>query len=270
MRIMALTTHSMNKEFAGKVAIVTGAARGIGRAVCRHLGQRGASILMGDILSDVGELAARTLSSQGITARFMRMDTRTEWDVQRFISYAAQLYGRVDIVVACAGVLHVAPATEVTPEQFHSIFDVNVLGTSLLIKHAIPQLVQSGGGSIIILSSISGELGFPELSLYCASKAALSGLTRSLAVELAKKNIRVNSLMPSMVDTDMVEEEMNAREQLGQGAGDVVLERCLSSQPIARMATVDEVAEAVCFLASPHNPLLTGVNLPLDGGLRCV
>lgn len=267
---MALSTHSTNKEFAGKVAVVTGAARGIGRAVSRHLGQRGASILMGDILSDVGELAARTLSSQGITARFMRMDTRTEWDVQRFISYAAQLYGRVDIVVACAGVLNVAPATEITPEQFHSIFDVNVLGTSLLVKYAIPHLVQSGGGSIIILSSISGTLGFPELSLYCASKAALSGLTRSLAVELAKKNIRVNSLLPSMVDTDMVEEELNAREQLGQGAGDVVLERSLSSQPISRMASVDEVAEAVCFLASPQNALLTGVNLPLDGGLSCV
>ena len=261
---------AVGKDLSGKVALVTGAARGIGRAVSKVLGQHGASIVMGDILSDMGEMAARTLSSQGLTTRFMTLDTRAEWDIQRFVSHAIQVFGRIDIVVTCAGVVRVTPLAEITPEHFHAVFDTNVLGTALVIKHTAPKMEKTGGGTIVTVSSISAMMGFPDMSLYCASKAAVVGLTRSAAVELAPKKIRVNSILPSWVDTDMIEEEMNAREQLGQGGGDRILEKSLSVQPIPKMATADEVAEVICFLASPANSLLTGACLTYDGGLHCI
>ncbi len=256
--------------FDGKVAAVTGAARGIGRAVSEALGRRGAQVLLGDVNSELGSVAARTLGAQGITARFASVDVRHEYDVERFLMSCMQIFGRLDIVVTAAGVIRVAPIEKATPDHFHAIFDANVLGTALMIKHATPLLEKAGGGTIVTVSSVSGMLGFRDLGFYCASKAAVLGLTRSMAVELAPKQIRINAVAPSLVETDMVEEELAAREALGQGAGDQLLEKFLSAQPISRMATPEEVAEAVCFLASPVNALLTGAVLTLDGGLTCL
>ena len=259
-----------SQPFEGKVAIVTSAAQGIGFAASKALGLKGASLLLGDTNFDEGEAAARYLSNKGITARFMHFDATSEWDVQRFVSYAVQLFNKIDIVVTAPNECHVAPITGFSTEQFSKIFNANVLGTALTIKNAAFHMARIGsGGVIVVVSNIAAKVGLPEMGLYCASQAALVGLTRSLAVELAPDQIRINALLPSQVQTPEGQPS-SIHTQWGADTNESVRDRSLNAQPIAEMASAEEIGDGICFLASPENKLLTGASLVWDGGLSSV
>jgi NAD(P)-dependent dehydrogenase (short-subunit alcohol dehydrogenase family) len=245
-------------RLVGKVAVVTGGASGIGKAIGEMFVREGAKVIVGDIhaLPWVerlkGDSAGRAIAH--------RVDVRKEADVKSLIQAAIDRWRRLDIIVNNAGIGLNRDVTETSEDEFDAIFAVNVKGVFFGCKHAIPAMLSGGGGSIINLSSNGGLIGRTGDPIYCATKHAVMGLTKSLAVAYASHNIRVNALCPGPIDTPML--WAGATTQQDRRA---VLPARLASCPAARYGAPEDVASAAVFLASDESTFINGVGLAVDG-----
>lgn len=245
---------------AGKVALITGGASGIGRAAAKRLAEEGANVIIADIQDDLGHKLAAELGGKG---SFFHLDVTSEDNWVAAIAYAAASHGRLDVLVNNAGIGDFAYITDVTLESWRRTMAINLDGVFLGCKYAIPLMRQGGGGSIINISSIAGKVGMDRAGAYCASKGGVLMLTKAVALDSARAgwNIRVNSVHPAFVVTPLVEEFFNKRPN-----PDRARNFATQIQPIGRMGEPREIANGILFLASDESSFMTGAELVLDGG----
>ncbi len=235
-----------------KIAVVTGGARGQGAAHALRLATEGYGVYTADLLDEAGEAEAARLRESGLDVTYVHHDVSDETSWQTLMKTVESGHGRLDVLVNNAGIIHVTPIADEDIKAWKRLLDVNLTGAFLGIRAAIPLMDAAGGGSIINISSIFGPAGAIGYPAYAASKAGLLGLTRTAALELAPKKIRVNAVCPGGVSTPM-----NANEP----DGGVVPET-----PLGRRADVSEIAGAIAFLAGPDASFVTGTELVVDGG----
>jgi len=248
------------KKLTGKVAIVTGASKGIGAAIAKHMAAEGAAVVVNYASSKEGaDRVVAEIESNGGKAIAVQANVAKKGEIDRLFSETKKAFGRLDILVNNAGIYEFSPLEEVTEEHFHKHFDLNVLGLILASKEAVRHF-DSAGGSIINISSAASTLALPNTSVYSATKAAVDAVTRSLAKELGPRNIRVNSINPGMVETEGVHAagfaESDFRKQLE------------AQTPLGRIGQTRDIAPAAVFLASPDAAWITGETLLIAGGLR--
>lgn len=235
----------------GKVAVVSGGARGQGASHARRLAQEGARVVTGDVLDAEGEATAAALRAEGLPVEFVHLDVTRADDWARAVAAATDRFGGLDCLVNNAGIIHVNPMLEERLEDWNALLAVNVTGVLLGMQAAVPALRARGGGSVVNVSSIFGLAGAENYVAYCASKAAVVMMTKTAALEHAKDRIRFNALCPGGVRTAMNEHE---------GGGVVPF------TPLGRRADVAEISGTVAFLASDDAAFVTGTEIVVDGG----
>jgi NAD(P)-dependent dehydrogenase (short-subunit alcohol dehydrogenase family) len=235
-----------------RIVFITGGARGQGAAHALRLATEGARVVIADVMDEIGETEAANLRSQGLDVQYIHLDVSSPDSWQAAFVYLDSNYGKLDVLINNAGIIHVTPIEEETLEAWNRLMSVNLNGPFLGTNAMIPLLKKSDAGAIINVSSIFGPGGAKGYSAYTASKAALLGLTKTTALELAQYNIRVNAICPGGVSTPMNENEPQ---------GGVVPET-----PMGRRAHVSEIAAAIAFLASSDASFMTGAELVVDGG----
>lgn len=247
----------------GKVTVVTGGALGIGRAICELFAQEGAIVAVTDILEPQGDAVAAAIREGGGQARFWRMDVSREADVRETLAAIHAHYGRIDILVNNAGVAGAdKPPHAITEAEWDAVFAVDVKGVFFCTKHVVPLMKAAGGGSIVNLSSIYGAVGAPDIPPYHAAKGAVRLMTKTDAIFYAKDGIRVNSVHPGTIMTELVEEmARNAPE----GYEKYMEGRC-AIHPIGHPGEPLDVAYGVLYLASDEAKFVTGAELYIDGG----
>lgn len=269
-------------RFTGKVALVTGAAKGQGRSHAVRLAEEGADVVPVDVAADLApipyaqgtpeqlEETAALVEKAGRRAVAARVDVRDREALAAAITGAVSALGRLDAVVAGAGVIQLKPALDVTAEDWDTVVGVNLTGVWNTVQLALPHLLATGGGSVVVTGSAAGAKGVPHMSHYSASKAALLGLVRSLAVELGPQGVRVNAVLPTTVDTDMVHwpeayrlfrPDLEAPER----ADVEPVFAALNVLPVPWIEPAD-VSSAVLWLASDEARYVTGATLPVDAG----
>lgn len=240
-----------------KVAIVTGGAGGIGRATVERLAKKGASVLLAD-LSPQGDLTAQALAAQGLDVVFQTANVSTEADVAAMVEKALSHWGRLDIMVANAGISGRGTADETDLADWQKVMAVNLTGVFLCTKYAVPAMRANGGGAIVNVASIMGLVATKGAVPYAATKGALINMTRSTALDYAQENIRVNAVCPGhlVAPTSMggAEARLTSQQEL------------LDQYPMGRLASPEDVASAIAFLASEEAAFITGVSLAVDGG----
>ncbi len=244
----------MTGRLEGKVALISGGARGQGEAEARLFVAEGARVVLGDVLDEEGEKVAASL---GGAALYLHLDVTQEADWQRSVERTLAEFGSLDVLVNNAGILRFGRIEQTALEDYRAVIEVNQIGTFLGMKSVIPAMRASGGGSIVNISSTAGLTGVADVVGYVSSKYAVRGMTKVAALELGDDNIRVNSLHPGMVDTPMV-----ARDQIDG----VDQESSVQSQPLKRVARPEEMARMVLFLASDESAFCTGAEFVADGG----
>ena len=242
----------------GKVAVISGAARGQGEAEARLFAAEGASVVLGDIRGELGEQVASEIAATGGKAVFTQLDVSQEADWARAVALAESTFGKLDILVNNAAIIGLEGIMETSIELWNRVIAVNQTGTFLGMRAAIPAMRRAGGGSIINISSVLATMGSGNSASYTASKGAVTALTRTVSVELASEGIRVNAVHPGGVETPM------AVECLGD---DVEARRALiATHPMGRIGEPGEIASGVLFLASDEASFVTGATLVIDGG----
>lgn len=241
-----------------KVAIITGAASGIGRATAELFAEKGAKVVVADINSAEGERTVSKIRAQGGEARFVLADISKETDAKRICEEAVKAYGRIDILVNNAAAFVFNSLEEATVEDWEKALSVNVIGTTLCTKHASAHMKKAGGGAVVNVSSVHGFVGQPGYLPYAATKAALVQMSRNMAVELGQFNIRVNCVCPGAV---LTEHTLHRLKELGMTVEDLGAQHLLrrGSQP-------RESAAAILFMASEESSFVTGTFLMADGG----
>jgi NAD(P)-dependent dehydrogenase (short-subunit alcohol dehydrogenase family) len=243
-------------RLAGKVAIVTGAASGIGRATARLLAAEGAKV----VAVDLNEAAGRELEGESVV--FVAADVSRGADVERAVATAVERFGGLDILFNNAGIAIFKTLEETSEEEWDRVVDVNLKACYLGIKHAIPAMRARGGGAIVNTASVPGFATAAGVGAYGATKHGVIGLTKAAALELAGDNIRVNAVCPGAVDTPLMRENLRA---VGDEAEE--LRKIAQSEPIGRVGQPDEIARAVLFLVSDEASFATGAPFLIDGGL---
>ena len=245
-----------------KVAIITGAALGLGAATARRMAQEGAAVAVLDLLDADGETLAAQIRGLGQAARYWRCDVSNEAEVARVIDEVAAAFGHIDILVNNAGVAGVnKPTHEITEAEWDWVQAINVKGVFFCTKHAIPHLRRAGAGSIINLSSIYGLVGGPDVPPYHAAKGAVRLMTKTDALTYVADKIRVNSIHPGFIWTPMVEKHLS-------GAGDLEAGRQATAalHPLGHLGEPDDIAWGAVYLASDESKFVTGSELVIDGG----
>jgi 3-oxoacyl-[acyl-carrier protein] reductase len=250
----------MSKKLEGKVAVVTGASKGIGAGIAIELGKEGASVIVNYATSKEGaDRVVSEIIKNGGQAIAIQANVAEEKDIQRLFSETVKKYKKVDILVNNAGVYQFGSLQDTTPEMFHKMFNLNVLGLLLTTKEAV-KYFPSSGGSIINISSVASTLCSPDFSVYSATKASVDAITKCLSKELGSKQIRVNSVNPGLVETEGV-------HAMGVMNGDFHKEAVASSS-LGRIGQPEDIAPAVAFLASDETSWMTGESLFISGGKR--
>jgi NAD(P)-dependent dehydrogenase (short-subunit alcohol dehydrogenase family) len=245
-------------ELDGKVALVTGAARGIGAAIARALDDRGASVVICDIGGNPEQAASRLRRGVGVAC-----DVSSEDDVDKLVARTLAEFGRLDIVVNNAGIDGpFMPLTESASDAFDNVIAVNLRGAYLVMKKAIPALVSSGGGSVINIASVAAVVAFAGTSAYTASKAGVVGLTRVAAHEYGSSGVRVNAILPGVIETPMLADLKETAPEMYQR----IKAQAVSMTSQARLGHPDEIASVAAFLAGDGASYLTGAAIPVDGG----
>jgi 3-oxoacyl-[acyl-carrier protein] reductase len=252
--------NSNQNKLAGKVAVVTGASKGIGADIARQLAAAGAAVVVNYVSAKEGaDRVVDQISKGGGRAVAVQANVSNKAEVEGLFSAAKKAFGRIDILVNNAGVYEFSPLEEVTEKQFHKHFDVNVLGLILATQEAVKQF-DSAGGSIINISSTVTSLTPPNTAIYTATKGAVDAITRTLAKELGPRNIRVNAINPGMVETEGV---------VAAGVNEGEFRKSVESQtPLGRIGQPHDIAPVAVFLASSDAAWITGETVRVAGGLR--
>jgi 3-oxoacyl-[acyl-carrier protein] reductase len=250
----------MQQKLSGKVAIVTGASKGIGAAIAKHLADDGAAVVVNYSSSKEGaDRVVAEIKSQGGKAIAVQANVAKKAEIGRLFAEAKRAFGTLDILVNNAGIYEFLPLDSVTEEHFHKQFNLNVLGLILASQEAVKHFGPAGG-SIINISSVASTARFPTAAVYCATKAAVDAVTRSLATELGPRKIRVNSINPGMVETEGVHAAGIAESDMRK--------QTEAQTPLGRIGQPQDIAPAVAFLASADAAWITGETLFISGGLR--
>jgi NAD(P)-dependent dehydrogenase (short-subunit alcohol dehydrogenase family) len=245
----------------GKVAVITGAASGIGRGTARRFAEFGASLALLDINVPGGEEAAQEMRALGANAKFFRCDVTSNADCKNVTEEIIEQFGKIDILFNNAGVIRRKNIVDSTEAEWDWVVDVSLKGIYLLSHHVIPHMIKNGGGSIINTGSGWSLKGGPNAAAYCAAKGGVVNLTRAMAIDHGRHNIRVNCVCPGDIDTPMLRSEC---KQLGEDEEKFMKEA--AARPLNRVGTPDDVANAVLFLASNMSTWVTGTALVVDGG----
>ena len=251
---------STQKKLAGKVAVVTGASKGIGAAIAKQLAAEGASVVVNYSSSKSGaNKVVADIASAGGKAIAVQADLAQKADIDRLFNETKNVFGRLDILVNNAGIYEFAPLDGITEEHFHKQFNLNVLGL-ILASQAASKLFDSAGGSIVNISSVVSTLAFPTASVYSGTKGAVDAITRSLASELGPRKIRVNAIRPGMVETE-------GTHAAGIDGSDMQ-KQVQAQTPLGRLGQPVDIASAALFLASTDSSWISGETLVIAGGLR--
>ncbi|MBN8927709.1 MAG: hypothetical protein BGO51_20015 [Rhodospirillales bacterium 69-11] len=251
-------------DFTGKVALITGAGNGIGRATALGLTQRGAKVVVVDRDQTGGEATVGILRQAGGDARFVAADVTRSADVQDYVKATLDAYGAIDCFFNNAGIEGaVAPTASYEEEMFDRVIAVNVKGVFLGLRHVLPVMLQQGRGSVVNTASVAGLVASPGMPAYVASKHAVIGLTKTAAGEVARGGVRVNAVCPGPIDTRMIHSLESMLDPTDPGA---VGTRYQSNIPIGRYGTAEEVANTVIFLLSDLASNVTGAQYVVDGG----
>ena len=242
----------------GKVALISGGARGQGAAEARLFAQEGAKVVIGDILDAEGTSVAAEIAESGGDALFVHLDVTNEEDWRSAIAAAASSFGKLDVLVNNAGIWRRGRVEDTTVEDWDTIMDVNAKGVFLGTKQAIPEMRKAGGGSIINISSTAGLVGGPRSSAYTASKGAVRLFTKATAIQYANEGIRANSIHPGPIETAMIQQVWQGDEQ---NRGEAI-----ARTPLGRIGTPEDIAYGVLFLASDESSVMPGSELVIDGG----
>jgi NAD(P)-dependent dehydrogenase (short-subunit alcohol dehydrogenase family) len=246
----------------GRVTLVTGGASGLGEAIVSRFAADGDRV----VIADIDELRARqiadNLTAVSRRAEAMTVDVTSEGEVAAMVDDIVERHGRLDVLVCSAAVETRSSVVECTDDDWQHVIDVNLKGPFLCMKHAIPVIARSGGGSVVILGSILGSIGSPGYAAYCASKGALVNLAKQAAIEHAPDAVRVNVVSPSACDTGLFAQMASRAPD-----PDAIKQMVASRTPMGRLGTSDEVCDTVAFLASPGGAYISGTVIPLDGGM---
>jgi len=248
----------MQNSYTNKVVLVTGGTSGIGKTTAIAFADAGARVVLTGRREKEGLEVVAEIKKTGGTAAYIRTDVAKEADVVKAVDFVLSTHGRLDVAFNNAGVEIVGPLDQVTEEQYRRTFDINVWGVLNAMKHEVAAMLKSGGGSIVNVSSIAGHIGLAQASIYVATKHAVEGLTKAIAVEFAKQGIRVNAVAPGAIDTEMV-------DRFAGKEGDV-RNWLISQHPVGRLGTAEEIAAAVLYLTSDAANFTTGTILAVDGG----
>jgi NAD(P)-dependent dehydrogenase (short-subunit alcohol dehydrogenase family) len=250
------------QHFGAKVALVTGAASGIGRACARLFAEQGASVIVSDVAAKGGEETVRLIEAAGGKATFVRADVSDPKEVEALISGTMEIFGRLDCAVNNAGIEGVlAPTADYPEETWNRVLGINLTGAFLCMKHEIPRMLEGGGGAIVNMASILGLVGFANAPAYTAANHGLIGLTKVAALEYATLGIRVNALCPGFIETPMVMER-----GVEAGIHPEVYGQIAELHPIGRLGKSEEIAEAAVWLCSEAASFVTGHAMTADGG----
>jgi NAD(P)-dependent dehydrogenase (short-subunit alcohol dehydrogenase family) len=246
-------------ELESKIAIVTGAASGIGRAAVELFAAEGAVVIAADVQDEAGQALADELARAGSTCAYVHVDVSRESDVEAMVHLALSQYGRLDVLFNNAGIEgEQAPTAQATVENWQRVIDVNLKSVFLGLKYGIEAMLRGGGGSVINNASVAGLVGFAGIPAYCASKGGVVQLTRTAALEYAAQGVRVNCLCPGIIDTPMVERFTHDNAE--------AVAQMEALEPVGRFGTPKEVAQLALFLASDRSSFITGAVIPVDGG----
>lgn len=253
----------MSQLLSGQVALVTGAAAGIGRATAQAFAREGIKVVVSDVDAKGGEATVELIRAAGGEATFIRCDVTRDAEVQALVAGTVAAYGRLDYAFNNAGIeIEQGKLADGQESEFDAIIGVNVKGVWLCMKHQIPVMLAQGGGAIVNTASVAGLGAAPKMSIYAASKHAVIGLTKSAAIEYAKKKVRINAVCPAVIDTDMFRRAYESDPKKAEFAA--------AMHPVGRVGKVEEIAGAVLYLCSDNAGFTTGIALPVDGGATAI
>lgn len=252
-------TMTKGNGFQGRVALVTGASSGIGRAAAIAFAREGADVVVADILTEGGIKTVRIIEELGRSVIFVECDVSQGKQVKKMIEKTVEKFGRLDFAFNNAGIEERnSSILDCTEESWDRIQSINLKGVWLCLKYEIPQMLKQGGGAIVNCSSVAGERGFPGIPAYTASKHGVVGLTRSAALEFSQYKIRINSISPGIIQTPMM-------DRITHGEA-TIKKKLVDSEPMGRVGKPEEIAEGVVWLCSNASSFVTGQNLAIDGG----
>ena len=247
-----------NGKLNGKVALVTGGTSGIGKTTAIEFARAGAKVVLTGRREKEGAQVVDEIRKLGGDAAFVRADVAKDADVKAMVDFTVGKYGRLDVAFNNAGVEWTGPLDQATEAEYRRVFDINVWGVLNSMRHEIPVMLKNGGGAIVNNSSVAGHVGLGQVSVYIASKHAVEGLTKSVALEFAKQNIRINAVAPGVIATDMLDRFAGKESEMRDSLTSII--------PVGRIGAREEIAAAVLYLSSDDAKFTTGTSLVVDGG----
>ncbi len=252
-----LGRKGLKYDFNGKAALVTGGAAGLGRVIARAFARQGASVVVGDINLAGAEETVRQIEAEGGTGASIRMDVASEDDVKGLVTFAVERYGTLDFACNNAGIGSARlPIAELPRDRWDQIVAVNLTGVFQCLKYELQQMLKQGSGSIVNIASVASFIGSPDMAGYVATKHGIMGLTKTAALEVATKGIRVNAVAPGIINAGLT--DSSPKE---------FIEEALAAHPIGRMGEAEEIAAAVLWLCSDEASFVLGHTLPVEGGM---
>ena len=245
-------------KLSGKVALVTGGTSGIGKTTAIAFARAGAKVVLTGRREKEGAQVVDEIRKLGGDAAFVRADVAKDADVKAMVDFTIGKYGRLDVAFNNAGVEWTGPVDQATEAEYRRVFDINVWGVLNSMRHEIPVMLKNGGGAIVNNSSVAGHVGLAGASIYMASKHAVEGLTKSIALEFAKQSIRVNAVAPGVIATDMLDRFAGKESEMRDSLNSII--------PVGRIGAGEEIAAAVLYLCSDDAKFTTGTSLVVDGG----